>query len=167
MSRAFVKEDDQEEMPFIPPRAPLPKGVTNYVTAIGLQQLHEEKEALEKEKSSLKIENEAEKRIATKVLNEKLRMLQERINSAKVFDPEEVDKEEIRFGATVTLIMAPTKKKQKLQIVGVDEADVKKQKIAFTSPLAKALMGHKAGEEAILKLGKEERKLQIMAVAYA
>ncbi|MGV3636407.1 MAG: transcription elongation factor GreA, partial [Flavobacteriales bacterium] len=27
MSRGFVREDDQEEAPFIPPRAPLPEGV--------------------------------------------------------------------------------------------------------------------------------------------
>ena len=32
MSRGFVKEDDQEEIPIVPPRANLPEGVPNYVT---------------------------------------------------------------------------------------------------------------------------------------
>jgi transcription elongation factor GreB len=42
MSRGFVKEDDQEEAPIIPPRAALPNGVTNYVTPNGLQELKTE-----------------------------------------------------------------------------------------------------------------------------
>ena len=46
MSRGFVKEDDQEEAPFIPPRASLPAGVTNYVTARGMQLLLEERTQL-------------------------------------------------------------------------------------------------------------------------
>ena len=43
MSRGFVKEEDQEEAPFIPPRAALPAGVTNYVTPLGLKALQREK----------------------------------------------------------------------------------------------------------------------------
>lgn len=34
MSRGFVKEDDQEEIPMVPQRAYLPEGVTNFVTHI-------------------------------------------------------------------------------------------------------------------------------------
>ncbi len=49
MSRGFVKEEDQEEAPFIPPRAALPPGVTNYVTPQGHRQLLEERETLEKQ----------------------------------------------------------------------------------------------------------------------
>ena len=32
MSRGFVKEDDQEEVPIVPQRAYLPEGVPNFVT---------------------------------------------------------------------------------------------------------------------------------------
>ncbi len=39
MSRGFVKEEDQEEAPMIPPRAALPDGAINYVTPLGMQQL--------------------------------------------------------------------------------------------------------------------------------
>ena len=46
MSRGFVKEEDQEEAPFIPPRAALPPGVTNYVTPQGYQELIKEREDL-------------------------------------------------------------------------------------------------------------------------
>jgi transcription elongation factor GreB len=39
MSRGFVKEDDQEETPIVPPRADLPEGVVNYVTQGGMGEL--------------------------------------------------------------------------------------------------------------------------------
>lgn len=78
MSRAFVKEDDQEEAPFIPPRAPLPAGVNNYVTLEGLKELNLEKEKLEKEKESVfQIEGAAEKRRATTEINGKLDLLEQ------------------------------------------------------------------------------------------
>jgi len=47
MSRGFVKEEDQEEPPFIPPRASLPPGAINYVTPEGYQDLIKERENLE------------------------------------------------------------------------------------------------------------------------
>ncbi len=46
MSRGFVKEDDQEEVPIVPQRAYLPEGVTNFVTRTGIEQLLAEKESL-------------------------------------------------------------------------------------------------------------------------
>ena len=46
MSRGFVKEDDQEEVPMVPPRAHLPLGVTNYVTRAGMDELLAEQQAL-------------------------------------------------------------------------------------------------------------------------
>jgi transcription elongation factor GreB len=39
MSRAFVNEDTQEELPVVPERAPLPAGSVNYVTPTGMEQL--------------------------------------------------------------------------------------------------------------------------------
>ena len=39
MSRGFVREEDQEEIPIVPQRAYLPEGVTNFVTPYGMIQL--------------------------------------------------------------------------------------------------------------------------------
>ncbi len=44
MSRGFVKEGDQEEIPMVPPRAHLPEGAMNYVTPTGMNELLAEKE---------------------------------------------------------------------------------------------------------------------------
>ena len=50
MSRGFIKEGDQEEIPMVPPRAYLPDGVPNYVTKEGLDALKEELKSLETER---------------------------------------------------------------------------------------------------------------------
>ena len=83
MSRGFVKEDDQEEVPIVPQRAFLPNGVTNFVTRIGMDQLLAEKEILINEKDSLSSTNENEKRIALNYINAKLHLLNNRIAEAK------------------------------------------------------------------------------------
>ncbi|MBQ0741412.1 GreA/GreB family elongation factor, partial [Aquimarina celericrescens] len=46
---------------------------------------------------------------------------------------------------------------QEFKIVGVDEANVKLKKIAFISPLAKAMTSKKEGEKFDFKLGEERR----------
>ena len=165
MSRAFVKEEDQEEAPFIPPRAALPAGATNYVTPLGMQQLLDEKRTLEEEKTGLSLEDETEQRKAIATLNGKLQLVNERIHSAQVLPPPEAT-DEVRFGAKVTLKVVDKGITQEFQIVGVDEADVKQQKIAFVAPIARALTGKKIGEVAQLPLGREVRALEVLAIAY-
>ena len=165
MSRGFVKEDDQEETPIIPPRAALPPGATNYVTPAGLELLKAEKEELTEQIASLTETDERERRRALAVLNGKLNLLQERLTSARLLDSVE-NTDEVRFGATVTYEI-DSRGKHAIQIVGVDEADIKKQKIAFTAPIAKALIGKKTGEGAELKLGGAEvRMLKVLAITY-
>lgn len=166
MSRAFVKEDDQEENPIIPQRAPLPEGATNYVTTAGLRALEKEKQSLEKERKDIPSEESPERRSALKVVNGKMNMLLERINSAEVIEPSKNDITEIRFGARVTFRFSSENKIFKFQIVGVDEANVKDGKIAFTSPIAKALLGKKAGEKATLILENGSKEISILEFNY-
>ena len=166
MSRGFVKEDDQEEIPMVPPRADLPEGVVNYVTRAGMNELLAEKEMLLNERDKLDSTNENEKRIALNHINAKLQLLKDRIATARIVDPNEQSHDEIRFGAVITLKSETTKKNQTLQIVGVDEADITRGKIAFTSPLAKVLINKKTGDKAILKRGQDELVFEILNIAY-
>jgi transcription elongation factor GreB len=165
MSRGFVKEDDQEETPIIPPRAALPDGVTNYVTSHGLTQLKEELSTLDNKISTLDETDERERRRALAVLNGKRNLLLERIQSARLLDHIK-DEGEIRFGATVTYTIAGMPKPITIQIVGIDEASVKDKKIAFTAPIARALIGKKVDETTTFQLGNEEKKLTIKNIAY-
>ena len=166
MSRGFVKEDDQEEAPFIPPRAALPAGVINYVTPAGLQELRVERDQLGLERTNLLAENETERRRALAVIDGKMNLLQERINSARVLEPSEQPGDEVRFGAEVKLKNLQKNTLQKFKIVGIDEANVKKQKIAFVAPIARAVTGKKIGEIAEFKLGNEVRELEILEINY-
>ncbi len=168
MSRGFVKEDDQEEIPLVPPRAFLPDGVPNYVTQEGMQALLDEKQELVNKKKTLDTINEKEKRIAINHINAKLQLLNERILSAQLMesDDQSEDDDEIRFGALVKLRIEATKKEQIFRIVGVDEANISKGKISFISPLAKALINKKKGEQAVLALEQGKRLFTILDVDY-
>lgn len=166
MSRGFVKEEDQEETPLVPPRPEIPSGVTNYVTQTGMDELLAEKQALIDEKGSINAATEQEKRITSNFINAKIHLLEERIATAKIVDLSKQPENEIRFGATVTLKIGKSSKSQSYQIVGVDEADIKKNKISFISPIAKILIGKKVGEKAILKLAKEDRVFEVTGIKY-
>jgi transcription elongation factor GreB len=166
MSRGFVKEDDQEEIPMVPPRADLPEGVTNYVTPVGMIELLAEKQLLVGEKSTVDSSNENERRIAMNHINAKLQLLEHRIATAQVVKPDKQAQDEIRFGAIIKLKIKSNNSIQTFQIVGVDEADISKGKISFTSPLAHALINKKTGEKAILKRGQEDLVFEIMDITY-
>lgn len=166
MSRGFVKEDDQEEAPMIPPRAELPVGATNYVTSGGFQALLTEKKDLENERKNRQGENETELRREAAVIDGKINLLNERISSARIVKQMDQPHDEIRFGAKVELKNLQNKSLMSFQIVGVDESDVKKGKIAFVAPIARAITGMKIGKIATLKLGTEMRKLEVISIFY-
>ncbi|WBL23910.1 GreA/GreB family elongation factor [Zunongwangia sp. HRR-M8] len=166
MSRGFVKEEDQEEAPVIPPRAALPVGATNYVTPLGFEALENEKHDLERERTKLPEDNETEKRRAQAVIDGKLKLLAERRASARIIYPNQQPEDEVRFGAKLKLKNHSNGSIQEFQIVGVDEADVKKQKIAFVAPIARAVTGLKIGDTTEFKLGNETRTLEILEITY-
>ncbi len=166
MSRGFVKEGDQEEPTMIPPRAALPAGAINYVTPAGLEALKKEREQLEHDRAHIDAENETEKRRTQALIDGKISLLQERLNTARLLKPEDQPEDEVRFGATVELENTDIGEKQKFQIVGVDEADIKKKKIAFVAPVAKAITGKKVGETIEFSLGPEKRNLKILNIRY-
>lgn len=167
MSRGFVREDDQEELPIVPPRADLPDGQINYVTEVGYNQLLAERDFLLKERDGLDKNNDTDFRIASNYINAKLLLLNNRISTAHIINLSNQHPDVVRFGAKVTLTVNGGKQKQKFQIVGVDEADIKKMKIAFTSPLAKILIEKKVGDKAVLKLEKEDRVFEIVEISYS
>ena len=166
MSRGFVKEGDQEEIPILTPRAYLPDGMTNYVTQVGMDELLYEKQTLINDLENLDNTTENERRIALNHINAKLRLLNNRILTAKIIDLDKQSPDEVWFGATITLKINNETELQKYQIVGVDEADVSKGKISFISPLAKILIGKEVGEKAILKLANGNRTFEIIEIVY-
>ena len=167
MSRGFVKEDDQEEAPFIPPRAALPEGTTNYVTPRGLALLHEERNAFEEERAAV-VGSDHDRRHAQGGIDGRLALLNERIVTARVVEPGVGPVRSVRFGVTVTfqhLVGRVAGRSFTFTIVGVDEANVKDGRIAFTSPIARALIGKRKGGVAEVALGNEQLRLKVVSVA--
>ena len=152
MSRGFIKEGDQEEIPMVPPRAYLPDGVPNYVTKEGLDALKEELKSLENERVKA-----GGNYIMVNFLDATIKQLVGRINSAVEVDLTKISKDTVSFGAWVRY------NGRVVRIVGVDEADVNKGLVSFVSPIAKALMGKKAGDVIELK-GKE--RIEVEAVSF-
>jgi transcription elongation factor GreB len=167
MSRGFVREDDREEPPLIPPRAALPPGVPNHVTPRGLALLLAEREELERERTQ-DHGDEAARRQALAVINGRLDLLNERIASAHVVEPPAGPVDEVRFGTTVRfrfLTGAQQGQERTFTIVGVDEASVPEQRIAFVAPLARALMGSRVGDVAEFTLGAGVQRLEVLQLS--
>lgn len=169
MSRGFVKEDDQEEAPFVPARADLPIGIINYVTPYGYELLIEERIELESQLSLITVTDEKERRHTSAVLTGKMNLLNERIASARILNPKEQPFNEARFGALVGFKIISGEQagsKRKFQFVGVDEADIKKNKIAFFAPLARVLTGKKVGDVTEFRRGQNVQKFEITSIQY-
>ena len=161
MSRGFVKEGDQEEVPLVPPRAFLPCGTVNYVTPGGMEQLLQERQSLLDERDSIQPDGqENDARVHRNFINAKLDLLEKRIKMAKVVDNKHTG--EIAFGSTITLSMNGNP--ITIQITGVDEAAASKGKVPFTSPMAKALFGHHAGDFFDVQLPAGLRTVKVLKV---
>jgi len=167
MSRGFVKEEDQEELPMVPPRPFLPEGATNYVTPQGMEFLLKEKEELLEEKKNIEYTNDNERRIAKNLVNAKFNLLIARIDSAKVVDTDAHKQDSVRFGANLKLKLDNSPEPKNFKIVGVDEADISQGKISHLSPVAKVLMEKKVGDKATLQLDSGERIFEIMEIDYS
>ena len=74
--------------------------------------------------------------------------------------------DKVIFGATVTLVNLDTEETRVYQIVGDDEADVKSGKISYQSPIARALIGKREGDEVRVHTPSGEVDYEIEEVAY-
>ena len=145
MSRAFVKENDLEHAGIDIPERPLSPH-PNYVTLQGYQELQANIRSIEEKLKNLKITEDNTLLEKKYRLERDLRYFLNRIKSAIKVDPKNQEKDKVLFSATVNLT-DENDMKMMFKIVGEDEADTSKNKISYVSPLAKALIGTKVGDE--------------------
>ena len=155
MSRGFIKEGDQEEIPMVPPRAYLPKGMPNYVTHEGLEALNKERESIENERVTV-----SGNYIMSNFIDAKMKLLIDRINTAVEVDMTKANKETVSFGAYVKY------NGRTVRIVGVDEADFSKGLLSFISPVAKALVGKKVGDKFEIMIPKGTEVIEVQGIWY-
>ena len=92
--------------------------------------------------------------------------LEEIVGAAEVIDPASLSGDQIKFGAHITLVDEETEKEASYQIVGVHEADIKAQRLSISSPLAKALIGKKAGDTISVPAPGGDRTYEVLDVRY-
>ncbi len=88
------------------------------------------------------------------------------ISRAQVIDPSLNKSDIVRFGAVVLVVDEDTDKESKYQIVGDYEADIEKNKISLSSPLAKALIGKEVGDVAEYTAPGGKKSFEILEVIY-
>jgi transcription elongation factor GreB len=162
MSKAFTKEDSAADDVVVAHRPPLPPGVPNYVTPRGLALLRAERQALESARAALR--EAAEDRAQLAALSGRWAELEQRLASAECVEPSPEAATVVRFGCEVTVLDAAGRE-HRYQIVGVDEADPGAGKIAFLSPLAKALLGTEVGDRVRVKKPGGSEELELLEIS--
>jgi len=180
MSKAFTKEsdgDDDEDMAL----PALPSGTRNYITPAGYARLRAEFMTLLDEerpkiveivswaaKNGDRSENGdylyGKKRL--REIDRRLRFLTKRLDIAEVADPSlHHGSDQIFFGATVTYANAKGEERT-ITIKGIDESDSLNGEVSWVSPIARALLKAREGDEVQLMTPGGVERLEVLEVHY-
>ena len=97
----------------------------------------------------------------------RIQLLESTISHAQIIDIEKLNPgDRVVFGATVTLSDEQTAEEITYQIVGDVEADIKHNRIAVSSPIARALIGQEVGEVVVVRAPAGDREYEIIDVEY-
>ncbi|SFC33671.1 transcription elongation factor GreA [Marinospirillum celere] len=97
----------------------------------------------------------------------RIQEIEGKLGNAQVIDVSQLPKTgKVVFGVTVELLNLDTDEEVSYTIVGEDEADLKINKISFTSPIARALIGKEEGDVAVVKTPRGEVEYEISDVIY-
>lgn len=165
MSRAFVRESDEDSGDELPQR-PVP-GHANYVTPRGLEQLRARARELADRHERLQAESaddsEAKRRLREVERDQRYVLAQ--LERAELVDPAQHPAGEVRFGATVT-VEDEEGRRETYSIVGDDEAEVSAGRISWATPLARSLLGARVGDTVRCQRPAGELVVEIIAVLY-
>ena len=93
--------------------------------------------------------------------------IEAKLSESEIIDISKIDPVgKVLFGTTVTLYNLDTEESVNYQIVGEDEADVSAGKISVISPLARAVMGRREGEEVVVKVPAGDVQYEIEKIEH-
>ena len=98
-------------------------------------------------------------------LEKKIRDLENKIANADVVDPSAMSTERVVFGLQVTVQDLDSGEEISYQIVGIDEADIAKQRISISSPVARSLIGKTVGDIVQVQIPRGLRELEILDIS--
>jgi transcription elongation factor GreB len=183
MSKAFVKEsDDAPHLPEEEDTAPLPAGVTNYMTPDGHRRMRQELQRLIRDERPKTVEIVSwaagngdrsengdylygKKRL--REIDRRIRFLSKRLETAIVVDPAaQKNHDQVFFGATVTYAKEDGAE-QTVTIVGIDEADLDRGRVSWISPIARALLKAEEGDVVDLRTPSGVERIEVVEIRYA
>ncbi len=183
MNKAFVKEaagdeDDDDAPPGLPP---LPPGARNYLTPAGYARLRAELMTLLDDERPKMVETVSwaakngdrsengdylygKKRL--REIDRRIRFLTKRLDIAEVADPRlHHGRDQVFFGATVTYAQASGAERT-VTIMGIDEADSLAGQVSWVSPIARALLKARVGDEVNLVTPAGVERIEVVDVQY-
>ena len=94
----------------------------------------------------------------------RLSELEYKLNNADIIDPDKLPKDRAVFASRVVLENVDTGETFEYQLVGSDESDIENGRISITSPLGRATVGKKPGEEIILVAPGGKRYYELLDI---
>jgi transcription elongation factor GreB len=182
MSKAFTKEsdeqDDGEEDAALPA---LPAGGKNYITPQGYARLRSELlQLIDEERPKVveavhwaarngdRSENGdyiyGKKRL--REIDRRIRFLTKRLEIAEISDPSlHHGSDQVFFGATVKYLDEAGEERT-VTILGIDEADTTRGEVSWISPVARALLKARTGDEVKLVTPVGVQEIEVLEVSY-
>lgn len=156
------------------------RSAPNYITPKGLQKLQDELRSLISEERPSVVATVAwaasngdrsenadyiygKRRL--REIDRRIAILTKKIEAAQVVDPQKQSGDRVLFGATVT-VEDENGDRKNFSIVGADESAPETGCVSWQSPLAKALLGKRVGDEAIIKRPVGEWIIEIVRVEF-
>jgi transcription elongation factor GreB len=183
MNKAFTREtdaaDDADDGDAAPPA--LPAGARNYITPQGYSRLRAElMQLLDVERPKMvetvswaakngdRSENGdylyGKKRL--REIDRRIRFLTKRLDIAEVADPSlHHGNDQVFFGATVTYADEQGSERT-ITIKGIDEADNLAGEVSWVSPIARALLKARSGDEVTLLTPAGPQRIEVLRVRY-
>jgi len=96
----------------------------------------------------------------------KIQELKDKLARAYVVDLSNLKADKVVFGATVTLYDTSMDEEVTYRIVGEDEADIKIGKMSCSSPVGKALIGHRLDDTVRVKVPSGLKEYEIVDIRY-
>jgi transcription elongation factor GreB len=180
MSKAFVKETEDEPEPTIE-APPIPAGVKNYMTPEGHRHMQQELRRLTREERPKIVEVVAwaagngdrsengdyiygKKRL--REIDRRIRFLTKRLDIAEVVDPSlHHGRDQVFFGATVRYANQRDEERT-ITIKGIDEAESGQGEVSWVSPIARALLKARVGDELQLATPGGIEEIEVLEVRY-
>ena len=105
-------------------------------------------------------------REAQGMMQAKINQLKSKLASASIVDMSKIDKSEVAFGATVTVLDVDIDDQEEITLVGAGDEDYDQGKFLITSPIGQGLLGKKVGEVAEIDVPKGTITFKVLDIKY-